>query len=101
MHNAVSHLGAALLWQFMQQYMLKSKVLPSSENYHVSCRFGRKEKGVTALAPEAQNFDMMYEQTKAIRDGKPIDKPIYNHVSGLLDPPETIKPPKVQPRLHR
>ena len=64
------------------------------------CRFGRKEKGVTALAPEAQNFDMMYEQTKAIRDGKSIDKPIYNHVSGLLDPPETIKPPKVQLCLH-
>lgn len=47
------------------------------------------------MAPEAQNFDMMYEQTKAIRDGKSIDKPIYNHVSGLLDPAETIKPPKV------
>ena len=58
-------------------------------------RYGRKEKGVTALAPEAQDFDLMYEQTKAVRDGKPIDKPIYNHVSGLLDPAETIKPPKV------
>ena len=50
---------------------------------------------MTALAPEAQDFELMYEQTKAIREGKPIDKPIYNHVSGLLDPAETIKPPKV------
>jgi phosphoribulokinase len=34
-------------------------------------------------------------QVKALKEGKPVDKPIYNHVSGLLDPPETIQPPKV------
>ncbi len=65
------------------------------DDYHCLDRFGRKEKGVTALDPKAQDFELMYDQVKAIRDGKPIDKPIYNHVSGLLDPPETIKPPKV------
>ena len=37
----------------------------------------------------------MCTQVKAIKNGEAIDKPIYNHVSGLLDPPETIKPPKV------
>ncbi len=52
-------------------------------------------QGVTALAPEAQNFDLMYEQVKALKAGKPVQKPIYNHVSGLLDPPEEIRAPKV------
>merc|ERR1712032_418575 len=27
--------------------------------------------------------------------GKSVEKPIYNHVTGLLDPPETIVPPKI------
>ncbi|MCO5569226.1 hypothetical protein L7F22_022937 [Adiantum nelumboides] len=65
------------------------------DDYHSLDRTGRKEKGVTALDPRANNFDLMYEQVKAIKDGKPIEKPIYNHVSGLLDPPETILPPKI------
>lgn len=62
------------------------------DDYHCLDRFGRKEKNVTALAPEAQNFDLMYEQTKDIKEGKSIQKPIYNHVSGLLDPAEEIAP---------
>jgi phosphoribulokinase len=65
------------------------------DDYHSLDRYGRKEKAVTALAPEAQNFDLMYEQVKALKEGKPVDKPIYNHVTGLLDPPETIQPPKI------
>eukprot|EP00238_Polyblepharides_amylifera_P000227 CAMPEP_0196573386 /NCGR_PEP_ID=MMETSP1081-20130531/3278_1 /TAXON_ID=36882 /ORGANISM="Pyramimonas amylifera, Strain CCMP720" /LENGTH=385 /DNA_ID=CAMNT_0041891065 /DNA_START=139 /DNA_END=1296 /DNA_ORIENTATION=- len=62
------------------------------DDYHCLDRYGRKDAGVTALAPEAQNFELMYEQTKAIKEGKPIQKPIYNHVSGLLDPAEEIAP---------
>ena len=65
------------------------------DDYHCLDRFGRKEKGVTALAPEAQDFDLMYEQIKALKEGKPVEKPISNHVSGLLDPAETITPPKI------
>jgi hypothetical protein len=34
------------------------------DDYHCLDRKGRAEKGVTALAPEAQNFDMMYEQVR-------------------------------------
>lgn len=32
------------------------------DDYHSLDRNGRKEKKVTALAPDAQNFDLMYEQ---------------------------------------
>ncbi|KAK9833090.1 hypothetical protein WJX74_006893 [Apatococcus lobatus] len=65
------------------------------DDYHSLDRFGRKETGLTALDPKAQDFDTMYEQTQAIKDGKSIDKLIYNHVTGLLDPPEKISPPKM------
>ncbi|KAI7740433.1 hypothetical protein M8C21_002368 [Ambrosia artemisiifolia] len=65
------------------------------DDYHSLDRTGRKEKGVTALDPRANDFDLMYEQVKALKDGVAVDKPIYNHVSGLLDPPELIKPPKI------
>ncbi|GAA0142063.1 hypothetical protein Leryth_000540 [Lithospermum erythrorhizon] len=65
------------------------------DDYHSLDRTGRKEKGVTALDPKANDFDLMYEQVKALKEGVPVEKPIYNHVSGLLDPPELIKPPKI------
>jgi phosphoribulokinase len=65
------------------------------DDYHCLDRFGRKEKAVTALAPEAQNFELMYQQVKAMKEGKAVDKPIYNHVSGLLDPAEKIESPKI------
>ncbi|BBN18601.1 phosphoribulokinase [Marchantia polymorpha subsp. ruderalis] len=65
------------------------------DDYHSLDRYGRKEKGVTALDPRANNFDLMYEQVKAIKEGKSIEKPIYNHVTGLLDPAEKIDPPKI------
>lgn len=65
------------------------------DDYHSLDRTGRKEKGVTALDPRANDFDLMYDQVKALKDGVAVDKPIYNHVTGLLDPPELIKPPKI------
>ena len=65
------------------------------DDYHSLDRTGRKEKGVTALDPAAQNFELMYEQIKALKEGQSVGKPIYNHVSGLLDPPEEIKSPQV------
>lgn len=65
------------------------------DDYHSLDRTGRKEKGVTALDPKANDFDLMYEQVKALKNGISVEKPIYNHVTGLLDPPEVIKPPKI------
>ncbi|EFJ49815.1 hypothetical protein VOLCADRAFT_104265 [Volvox carteri f. nagariensis] len=65
------------------------------DDYHCLDRNGRKVKGVTALAPEAQNFDLMYNQVKALKEGKAVDKPIYNHVTGLIDAPEKIDSPNI------
>ena len=65
------------------------------DDYHSLDRKGRKAAGVTALNPEANNFDLMYEQIKSLKEGKAIDKPIYNHETGELDPPEKVQPNKV------
>jgi len=65
------------------------------DDYHSLDRKGRKREGVTALNPKANNFDLMYEQIRDLKDGKAIDKPIYNHETGELDPPERVEPNKV------
>jgi phosphoribulokinase len=62
------------------------------DDYHSLDRYQRKEQKVTALDPRANNFDLMYEQLKALKSGETIDKPIYNHETGLIDPPEKIVP---------
>ncbi len=65
------------------------------DDYHSLDRLRRKAAGVTALNPKANNFDLMYEQIKALKNGQAIDKPIYNHETGEIDPPERIEPNKV------
>lgn len=62
------------------------------DDYHSLDRKQRKEAGVTALNPKANNFDLMYQQIKALKEGQNINKPIYNHETGLLDPPELVEP---------
>ncbi|EKQ69400.1 uridine kinase [Leptolyngbyaceae cyanobacterium JSC-12] len=62
------------------------------DDYHSLDRKQRKEAGVTALNPKANNFDLMYEQIKALKAGETINKPIYNHETGTIDPPELVEP---------
>ncbi|MBD1920869.1 phosphoribulokinase [Microcoleus sp. FACHB-831] len=62
------------------------------DDYHSLDRKQRKETGITALNPKANNFDLMYEQMKALKSGQAIDKPIYNHETGMIDPPERVEP---------
>lgn len=62
------------------------------DDYHLNDRNGRKVSGLTALHVKEQKFDLMYEHIKALKEGKTISKPIYNHVNGTLDAPETIVP---------
>jgi len=61
------------------------------DDYHLNDRNGRKESGLTALDLAENNFDLMFEQVKALKNGDTISKPIYNHVNGTLDTPETIE----------
>jgi len=65
------------------------------DDYHLNDRGGRKVTGRTALDGAENNFDLMYEQLEALKSGKTIQKPIYNHVNGTLDTPEEIKPTNI------
>jgi phosphoribulokinase len=62
------------------------------DDYHANDRAGRKKTGLTALNVKEQNFDLMYDHIKSLKEGKQIAKPIYNHVNGTLDKPETVEP---------
>ncbi|WP_017715709.1 phosphoribulokinase [Kamptonema formosum] len=62
------------------------------DDYHCLDRKQRKETGITALDPRANNFDLMYEQIKALKNGQSVNKPIYNHETGMIDPPEVVEP---------
>jgi phosphoribulokinase len=65
------------------------------DDYHSLDRKQRKTTGITALDPRANNFDQMYEQMKTLKSGQSIMKPIYNHETGELDPPENIDPNRI------
>lgn len=65
------------------------------DDYHANDRQGRKESGLTALNLKEQNFDLMAEHLAALKKGESISKPIYNHVNGTLDTPETVEPTQI------
>mmetsp|Transcript_86 Transcript_86/g.151 ORF Transcript_86/g.151 Transcript_86/m.151 type:complete len:394 (-) Transcript_86:322-1503(-) len=62
------------------------------DDYHLNDREGRKVTKRTALDLAENDFDTMYEQLKALKNGETINKVIYNHVNGTLDAPEEITP---------
>jgi len=65
------------------------------DDYHTNDRAGRKASGLTALDARENDFDLMGVQIEALKQGKAVYKPIYNHDSGNKDPPELIQPNKV------
>ncbi|KAK4529229.1 hypothetical protein CCYA_CCYA01G0086 [Cyanidiococcus yangmingshanensis] len=62
------------------------------DDWHNRDRQGRKEDSITALDEKCQNFDLMAEQLEALKNGFDIMKPIYNHETGRIDPPELVSP---------
>lgn len=62
------------------------------DDYHVNDRVGRRNSGLTALNVVENNFELMYDHLKALKNGEKIYKPIYNHINGTLDKPEEIVP---------
>merc|ERR1712217_593274 len=65
------------------------------DDYHINDRAGRKVTGLTALDTKENDFELMDAQMSALKAGKAIYKPIYNHDTGFKDPPELIEPNKV------
>lgn len=65
-----------------------------TDDYHRYDRQQRKEMGISALHPDCNYLDIIEQHLELLREGKPILKPIYNHSTGMFDPPEYIKPSK-------
>jgi len=65
------------------------------DDYHTNDRAGRKATGLTALDARENDFALMGAQIEALKQGKAVYKPIYNHDTGFKDPPELIEPNKV------
>merc|ERR1719440_2534811 len=65
------------------------------DDYHTNDRAGRKATGFTALDAKENDFALMGAQIEALKQGKAVYKPIYNHDTGFKDPPELIQPNKV------
>jgi len=65
------------------------------DDYHKYDRTGRKENDITALHKDCQLWDLMSEQVAALKNGEKVMKPIYNHITGELDPEEEITPTEI------
>lgn len=65
-----------------------------TDDYHRYDRKQRAEMGISALHPDCNYLDIIQQHLGLLRTGQPILKPIYNHTSGVFDPPEYIKPNK-------
>merc|ERR1712060_1004133 len=65
------------------------------DDYHINDRAGRKATSLSALDARENDFELMGAQIEALKQGKAIYKPIYNHDTGNKDPPELIQPNKV------
>jgi phosphoribulokinase len=65
------------------------------DDYHRLDRHGRRQEGLTALNPEANRIDLLEQHLVLLRRGVPIEKPVYNHVTGTFDPPVIFRPKKI------
>merc|ERR1711871_510596 len=67
------------------------------DDYHKWDRTGRKSNsewpdGITALHEACQDWDKMAADVADLKAGKTVSKPIYNHITGELDPYEEVPP---------
>lgn len=65
-----------------------------TDDYHRYDRAQRAEMGISALHPDCNYLDIIEQHLDLLRQGKSILKPIYNHSTGMFDPPEYIEPKK-------
>jgi phosphoribulokinase len=63
-----------------------------SDDYHRFSRRARAENGLSALDPRCNYVDILEQHLKLLRQGQPVLKPVYNHATGELDPPEYVEP---------
>jgi phosphoribulokinase len=65
------------------------------DDYHKYDREERKRRDITPLHPDANNLTRLEEDIARLKDGLPIEKPVYNHTTGRFDPPVPFSPGKI------
>ena len=56
----------------------------SMDDYHSLDRRQRKERNITPLHPDANQFNLLAEHLEALRRNERIDKPVYDHRTGEI-----------------
>ena len=67
----------------------------SLDDYHSLDRGQRKIVNISALDPRASNFAAMEEDLWALREGRSIDKPVYDHRTGTFAPVARTEPTEI------
>jgi phosphoribulokinase len=65
------------------------------DDYHSLDRDGRRKRGLTALNPKANRIDQLEQDLVLLKRGVPVEKPVYNHITGVFDPPVIFHPKKI------
>jgi phosphoribulokinase len=64
------------------------------DDYHSLDRDGRMEQGITALDPGANRIEQLELDLIRLKQGEPIEKPVYNHSTEHLIHPSSSSPGK-------
>ena len=65
------------------------------DDYHRFDREERRSQNITPLHPDANNLDRLESDIAALKSGKAIQKPVYNHATGKFDHPVPFTPRKI------
>ncbi|HEY9743082.1 MAG TPA: phosphoribulokinase [Coleofasciculaceae cyanobacterium] len=62
------------------------------DGYHKEDREQRQKSDRLPLDPDANHLDLLQEHLAALKQGKSVEVPIYNHATGKFDPPRPFSP---------
>ena len=65
------------------------------DDYHSLDRDDRRKQRLTALNPKANRIDQLEQDLIQLKHGVPVEKPVYNHTTGVFDPPVIFHPQKI------
>jgi phosphoribulokinase len=64
----------------------------SLDDYHKYDRIQRAKLKITPLTPEANNLTLLYKDLVKLKKGQTINKPVYEHSTGMFGKPVKFKP---------
>jgi len=67
----------------------------SLDNYHRYDREERKRLKLTPLHPEANDFERIFRDVNALKNGEKIQMPVYDHSTGKFLEPIEVEPRKI------